>query len=163
MNNHISGFFNSVYRKQTFKWTDFGFPFPHPTWFPVSPSNFPHLAAVSFQRDWSVKGLGERTGNPAASVSPGNRAGGRGERLQRRVLSSRASVSSASLHIPATGCNNPTTHRGTQRFRWETSFLLGSSLICLKRMQDLWYLEIDKLNRQLRKWQIKDHMQPATF
>lgn len=47
MNNHISGFFNSVYRKQTFKWTDFLVSrFPIQLGFPVSPSNFPHLCCL---------------------------------------------------------------------------------------------------------------------
>lgn len=140
----------------------FGFPFPHPTWFPRFSIQLPSFMLSPSKRDWSVKGLGERTGNPAASVSRETELVG-GASARRECWALRASISSAST-IPATGCNNPTTHRGTQRFRWETSFLLGSSLICLKReCKTLWYLEIDKLNRQLRKWQIKDHMQPATF
>ena len=93
MNNHISGFFNSVYRKQTFKWTDFlvsRFPIQLPS-FMLSPS----------QRDWSVTSLGERTGNPGIDCSLrllGNRAGGRGV-CKERVLSSE-SIDQFSLHHP---------------------------------------------------------------
>lgn len=114
MNNHISGFCNSVYRKQTFKRTDFLvalIPIQLPS-FMLSPSQ---RLGLEFLR---VLGKEQATREQtAASVSwETELVGGASARTGCWAL--RASISSAST-IPATGSNNPTSLSSTQRFLGE--------------------------------------------
>ena len=114
MNNHISGFCNSVYRKQTFKRTDFfSCPYPHLNSLTYAVS-FPKAGTGVLRVLRKEQATGEQT---AASVSwETELVGGASARTGCWAL--RASISSAST-IPATGSNNPTSLSSTQRFLGE--------------------------------------------